>query len=502
MGRGCRMIATCDHKTGTRAPGAQQDDLLQKLGAICGQSNLLTGRQTSSYARDWRGQYPSHPLAVVRPGTTQEVSSILSLANEHGCPVVPVGGNTGLVGGTQTDGGLMVSLERMKRIRAIDPAGRTASVDAGVIVEEVNRAVERFGLRFPLAFGADGSAMIGGALSTNAGGANVLAFGMARALCLGLEVVLPDGRILDDMVALRKNNTGYDLKHLFIGAEGTLGLITGAVLTLTDLPTTYATALIGVNALDDGLKALGRLRRACGSQLEAFEVMPESYLKRLLGSQEAPNFPFPEVPGAAILVELASSSPIDCTPNDKGETPLIERLATELGDCIGTGVVTDAVIAHNAQQRAALWRLRDTAPELTKGLTPVVAADVSVPLDLIGEFEPSLEQSIRSMDPDALFWTVGHLGDGNLHIVVCTGDKSPEHMARVRNVIDETTMRFQGAFSAEHGVGIQKLESMSAFKSPVALDLMRGIKAVFDPKGIMNPGKVLPDRLPGAIHEK
>ncbi|QFT61095.1 putative FAD-linked oxidoreductase (plasmid) [Sulfitobacter sp. THAF37] len=484
------------------AATAQQDTLLRDLGRICGESNVVTGRQTDGYARDWRGQYPSRPLAVVRPGTTEDVSAILRLANDRKCPVVPIGGNTGLVGGTQTDDGLMVSLERMKDIRSVDPAGRTACVDAGITVEELNRQVAAYGLRFPLAFGAQGSAMIGGALSTNAGGANVLAFGMARSLCLGLEVVLPDGRILNDMVALRKNNTGYDLKQLFIGAEGTLGLITGAVVTLTDLPMTYATALISVGSIRDGLTALDRLRRACGSQLEAFEIMPASYLRRLKASRGTPTVPFSEIPSAAILVEIASSSTADCTSDEQGATPLTERLIAALGDCIGANILADAVVAHNANQRAELWRLRDIASEMTKGLAPVVAADVSVPLNLIEKFEPSLEDHVRAIDPDALIWTVGHLGDGNLHVVVCTDDKTPEHMARIRSVIDDMTLRFQGSFSAEHGIGTQKLASMAAFKSPVALDLMEGIKAVFDPNRIMNPGKVLPDRLPGKTYEK
>ncbi|OCW56136.1 hypothetical protein AWJ14_12485 [Hoeflea olei] len=466
--------------------------MIARLGQLCGPANVLTGAEAERYGRDWRGQYPSSPLAVVRPGSTGEVSDILRLASQWQIPVIPQGGNSGLVGGTKADGGLIVSLERMNRIRAIDASGRTAAVDAGVIVEHLNTRLAELELRFPLAFGAQGSAMIGGVLSTNAGGANVLAHGMTRALCLGLEVVMPDGRVLDDMVALRKNNTGYDLKQLFIGAEGTLGIITGAVLTLTDLPAGRATALLAVNGFDEGLAVLNRLRRVAGNAIEAFEVMPARYLAQLRRSSAPVVPPFASDPALAILVELASSAPDDCAPRADGGVPLVNCLTDVLGDCIEDGLIGDALVAQTEGQRAGFWRLREIAPELTIGLTPVVAADVSVPLDRIGDFAEALDTALGEADADAPHWTVGHLGDGNLHVVVCPADKSPAHLGRIRAVIDDVTMRHAGSFSAEHGIGLQKLASMSRHKDPLALELMRRIKDALDPLGIMNPGKVVP----------
>ncbi|MCY0093453.1 FAD-binding oxidoreductase [Hoeflea ulvae] len=486
------MIHQTGPLDGQPAGKAGQGEFLARLAEICGPGNVLTGEDATGYGRDWRGQYPSQPLAVVRPASTDQVSAVLQLASASNIPVIPQGGNTGLVGGTQAEGGLVVSLARMNRIRSVDAKGRSAAVDAGVIVENLNTALAEYELRFPLMFGAQASAMIGGALSTNAGGANVLAHGMSRALCLGLEVVLPDGQVLDDMVDLRKNNTGFDLKQLFIGAEGTLGIITGAVLALTELPAAHAVALIATENFDAGLVVLNRLRRDFGNLVEAFEVMPRSYfdqMRRCDGPHASPLSGDPEV---TILVELASSSPANCSLSADGSVPLVERLTYTLGACIEDGLMSDAVIAQTDQQRKDMWRLRELAPELSLDVRPVVAADVSVPLNAIGAFVSSPETILAAFDPDALIWMVGHLGDGNLHVVVSPSLKTAENMAHIRALIDAETVRCNGSFSAEHGIGVQKLATMAAHRNPLALDLMRRIKQAFDPLGIMNPGKVLP----------
>lgn len=488
------MNPASGHTGGQSANNPDGDGLLALLGKVCGSDNVLTGDDAARYGRDWRGQYVSQPLAVVRPATAGEVSTVLRAASAANLAVIPMGGNTGLVGGTLAEGGLVVSLERMNKIRAIDVRGRSATVDAGLIVADLDTALAEHGLRFPLSFGAQGSAMIGGALSTNAGGANVLAHGMSRALCLGLEVVMPDGQILNDMSDLRKNNTGLDLKQLFIGAEGTLGIITGAVLALTDRPVVHATAMIALAGYEEGLTVLNRLRRANGVCVEAFEVMPRSYFQQMSRCAAAHASPLSGDPALTVLAELASSSPTDCAQGPDGTVPLTERLTTTLGDCLEEGLISDAVIAQTGQQRSDMWRLRDIAPELSLGVRPVVAADVSVPVRLIGSFSSSLEAALAAADADALVWMVGHLGDGNLHVVVSPTVKTPSNLARIRTIIDTETVAHNGSFSAEHGIGVQKLTSMMAHKDPVALDLMRRIKTAFDPLGIMNPGKVIPTR--------
>lgn len=481
------------HSDGQPAKNIEQGEILSQLAEICGTANVLTGDAASHYGRDWRGHISTQPMAVVRPATTEQVSDIVKLAAASELSIVPQGGNTGLVGGTQAEGGLIVSLERMNNIRAIDCDSRSVAVDAGVVIEDLDTALADYDLRFPLSFGAKGSAMIGGALSTNAGGANVLAHGMARASCLGIEVVMPDGRIFNDMNDLRKNNTGFDLKHLFIGAEGTLGIITGAMLALTDRPAAHATAMIATATYSAGLSVLNQLRRATANLTEAFEVMPRSYFVQM--AQNAGQYVSPLSTDAeiTILVELASSSPTDCNLDSSGATPLVDQLTGILSDCLEQGLISEAVIAQTDQQRLDMWRLRETAAQLSGDLAPIVAADVSVPLKSIDAFACDLERAQSDLDPDAKSWMVGHLGDGNLHIVICPSIKTPDHLARVRRLIDEKTMQYAGSFSAEHGIGVQKLATMAAHKAPLALDLMQRIKTAFDPNGIMNPGKVIPD---------
>ncbi|WP_291240872.1 FAD-binding oxidoreductase, partial [Gemmobacter sp.] len=339
--------------------------ILPELIALLGAAQVLTGADRAPYLPDWTGHYTSDPLAVLRPADTAQVAAVMRLAAAHGLAVVPASGRTGLVGGLYTQGGLMLSLERLNRIEAINPATRTAIVGAGVILSRLHEAAEDHGLYFPLWFGARGSAMIGGVLSTNAGGSNVLRYGSTRALCLGLEVVLADGRVLDLMSALHKDNSGYDLKQLFIGAEGTLGVITRAVMKLVPAPRAHATATLAARSLPEALVVLNRLQEATGGLVEAFEYMPASYMRRL--SEARPDVPEPFTPRAevAILVELGATAPRDCTPGPDGALPLTGVLEVALAGLMEAGLVLDAQVAQSDTQRRAMWHRRELAAEIT-----------------------------------------------------------------------------------------------------------------------------------------
>lgn len=466
--------------------------LLDGLRVELGDANVLTGPDAARYGRDWTGQYEWTPMAVLRPSSTAQVSAVMRAAHEAGVAVVPVSGNTGLTGGTTADGALMLSLERMNRITEIRPAARVAVVEAGVILSNLHQAVAEHGLSFPLTFGARGSAMIGGALSTNAGGSNVLRYGNTRALCLGLEVVLADGRVLDLKSALHKDNSGYDLRDLFIGAEGTLGVITGAVLKLVPAPGAYATAMVAVPDLASALSLLNRLQQATGGMVEAFEYMPRIYMQRLLQVKPEMRAPFDAEYDVNIMVEIASTTPRDTTPLPDGSLPLATLLEETLADMLETGAVLDAVVAQSQAQRTEIWARREAAAEITLGRKPMVDTDVAVPLDLVAVFEARMKQRLAELDPAADTLTVAHLGDGNLHYTVFPTDGDPAFKDAIRSAIEDVVIELGGSFSAEHGVGISKKPSMARRKDPVALDVMRAVRAALDPKGILNPGKVLP----------
>ena len=464
--------------------------LLESLRQTIGATQVLTGDDLAGYRQDWMHRYVASPLAVVRPGNTDEVSACLRLAAAAGVPVVPVGGKTGLVGGIMTTGGLMISLERMNRIRELRAGARIVVADAGVILSRLHDAAEAEGLYFPLWFGARGSAMLGGVLSTNAGGSNVLRYGSTRSLCLGLEVVLADGRVLNLMSALHKDNSGYDLKDLFIGAEGTLGIITGAVMKLVPAPRAHATATVAMGSIADALALLNRVQDATGGRVEAFELMPRTYLERLAVVRPDLGQPFAEKPEVAILIEAATTAPIDATPEPDGTVPLTRVLETILGEMLEDGRISDAVVAQSEGQRRAMWARREAAAELTQAVFPAVDTDVCLPLDRVADFMKMAVARLAVADPGAGNFTVAHLGDGNLHFTVF-----PTHADmsdRVLEVVEDVVQELGGSFSAEHGVGLSKLASMRRRKDPVALDVMRAIKAALDPHGVMNPGKVIP----------
>ena len=466
--------------------------MLDTLRTLLGPAHVLTGPETEAFTREWTRKYRWQPLCVVRPADTAQVAGVLRIAQRAGVAVVPVGGNTGLAGGTKAEGAIMLSLERLNRIRDLNPAARTVTAEGGVVLSRLHEAAEAEGLYFPLWFGARGSAMLGGALSTNAGGSNVLRHGSTRGLCLGLEVVLADGRVLDLMSGVHKDNTGYDLKDLFIGAEGTLGIITAAVMKLVPAARAHATATLAAPSLPAALDLLHRLQVATGGLVEAFEFMPRSFMTRLGERRPDLGQPFETIHDVTILVELGATAPRDCTPREDGTVPLTDLLEETLGTLMDQGAVLDAVIARSDAQRRRMWERREAAAEITLTQTPLVDTDVCVPLDQVAVFLDRAQARLATMDPAATDVTVAHLGDGNLHYTVFPGRDDPAHLDAIREMIEDVVLSLRGSFSAEHGIGLSKLPSMARRKDPVALDVMRAIKQALDPMNTLNPGKTLP----------
>lgn len=466
--------------------------LTEDLAAVVGAANVLTGQDMARYARDWMGRYEGAPVAVVRPGSTQDVAACVRIAAQHSVPVVPISGNTGLVGGTMTRGGLLLTLERMNRIREVKRDARLVIAEAGVILTRLHEAAEKEGLYFPLWFGARGSAMLGGVLSTNAGGSNVLRYGSTRGLCLGLEVVLADGRVLNLMSELHKDNSGYDLKDLFIGAEGTLGIITAAVMKLVPAPKAHATATLAARSLPDALTLLNRMQEATGGRVEAFEFMPRTYSERLREARPDLGLPFDHIPEVTILIEAATTVPTEAAPDANGDIPLVTTLELILAEMMEAGLITDAVLARSEQQRRAMWARREAAAEIGVGLYPEVDTDVCLPLDRVDSFLTQAIARLEALDPGARTITVAHLGDGNLHFTAYPTRNDKALKDKVLEAIEDVVAELGGSFSAEHGVGLSKLPSMRRRKDPVALDVMRSLKQALDPQGLLNPGKVIP----------
>ena len=466
--------------------------LLTDLAAALGETQVLTGAALAKYRPDWTSHYISDPVAVARPGSTAEVAQVLQIAARHRTPVVPVSGLTGLVGGAMTQGGLMLSVERLNRIREIRPSTRLAIVEAGVILSQLHDAAEAQDLYFPLWFGARGSAMIGGVLSTNAGGSNVLRYGSTRALCLGLEVVLADGRVLNLMSELHKDNSGYDLRDLFIGAEGTLGVITAAVMKLVPRPRAHATATLAARSLPDALALLNRLQNESGRAVEAFEFMPETYMRRLAEARPDIRQPFSPRQAINILVELGATSPRDTDPGPDGAVPLVTLLEDVLAAMIEQGAVLDAEVARTEAQRRVMWQRRELAAEITYARKPAIDTDVALPLDRVAEFLDRIHARLPALDAGAETLCVAHLGDGNVHFTVFPTRDDPALYDAVVSAVEDEVQALGGSFSAEHGVGLSKKPSMLRRKDPVALAVMRAIKAALDPLGQMNPGKIIP----------
>ena len=454
-----------------------RNPLLAALAAIVGESNLLVSEgDTAPYLTDWRKQYRAAAEAVVRPATTAEVSAVVRQCAGAGVAIVPQGGNTGLCGGSVPTGKrreVVLSLSRLNRIRELDASNDTITAEAGCVLADIQHAAAAADRLFALSLAAEGSCQIGGNLSTNAGGVNVLRYGNARDQVLGLEAVLPDGRVWHGLRSLRKDNTGYDLKQLFIGAEGTLGIITAAVLKLHPKPTAAATAWIEVADPARAVELLGHLRRSCGDRLSAFELMSRRCVDAVTAFRPALRDP---LPGGAwyVLLQLADSG---------ASQALNERLEQALG----TGLVVNAVIARNESESKALWSIRETVPEAQ---FTNVKHDISVAVSKIPEFIARADAALEAMVPRVPIYCFGHVGDGNLHYNV--GDASLlARREEVNRIVYQQVDAFGGSISAEHGLGQLKREEIARHKAPLELELMRAVKHALDPQGLMNPGKVI-----------
>ncbi|HJP07837.1 MAG: FAD-binding oxidoreductase [Acidiferrobacteraceae bacterium] len=480
----------------------EYSQLLKALQKITGPADVLFGSDDrSAYDRDCTGNYKGISLAVVRPANTDEVSRVIKLAHQEGLPIIPLSGNTGLAGGTHpgdNENSIIVSLERLNKIRSINPGARTTEVEAGVILQSLHRAVDEHDLVFPLLFGAKGTCLIGGNLATNAGGSNVLRYGNIRALCLGLEVVMPNGSIVNLMTALHKNNTGYDLKNLFIGAEGTLGIITAAVLKLFPKPKAYATAMISVSSIPAALELLNEIQLASGGSVEAFEYMPRDFFEHLAIIHPEMRPPFEQLPKIGVLVELGTTLARDAQPGPDGSIPIVSLLKEILANHFSTGKILDAVVAQSEDQRQEMWARREAAFDVVAYRPHAIDTDVAVPLDKVDSFVKTMDARLPEISDKAESACIAHLGDGNLHFSVWadpSGNQphSPEVTDQIYNLIEDTVQELGGSFSAEHGIGLAKKATMARRKDPAALAIMRQIKSALDPKNIMNPGKVIPD---------
>jgi len=466
--------------------------ILDRLRDIVGEYHVFEEKEGGKYGADWTQSYRFKPLAVVRPADTQQVSEVVKFANEEKIAIVPMGGNTGLAGGTHAEGALVLSLERLNTIREVRKSSQIAVVEAGVILDSLHHAVDAYDLIFPMTFGARGSAMLGGMLSTNAGGSNVLRYGNTRDLCLGIEVVLPGGEIMDLMSELHKDNSGYDLRHLMIGAEGTLGIITAAVLKLAPKPKAYATAMVAARSLDEALLLLNRLQMITGGAVQAFEYMPKKYLEKYLKIFSNARQPFTQTHRHNILVELGTTVKDLYETSPEGKIQLIHRLESILEQEFEAGRVLEAVVAQNLAQRNEMWERREAAAEVTVSHKPLLSNDVALPLDKVSEFFDTIEDRLEALDPGIEPVCVAHLGDGNVHYAVWPKSQNPVVHDEIVETAEEIVLSLGGSFSAEHGIGITKLPSMERRKNPIAIAVMRQIKTTLDPNNIMNPGKVIP----------
>ena len=463
-------------------------DLVSRFAAIVGANHAITDPlEQEGYLVEERGLYHGRTAAVLRPGSVEEVSAILTLANETGTPIVPQGGNTGLVGGQiPFDGEIVLSLRRLDRLREIDVVSNTMTCEAGMLLASVQDAAANVDRFFPLSLGSEGSCTIGGNLATNAGGIAALAYGLARDLVLGLEVVLADGRIWHGLNKLKKDNTGYDLKDLFIGAEGTLGVITAAVLKLFPAPTTVETAFAGVPSLDAALDLFALTQEMTGGATKSFELigrLPIAFaLRHGPGLRDPLAAPYPWY----VLVELTASR--------RGS--LRDTLEEVLATALERGLIGDAAIADSLDQRRAFWRLREFIVEAQKLEGGSIKHDISVPIAAVPEFITQADAAVEALVPGARPVPFGHLGDGNIHYNVSqpVGADKEAYLARwqeMNDCVHAVVRKLGGSISAEHGIGRLKREDLVRVKDPVALDLMRALKRTLDPKGILNPGKVV-----------
>ena len=462
-------------------------DALNRLAAVVGEAHAIrNAAEMDGYMREWRQIWTGRSPLVLRPGSTEEVSRILAIANETRTVIVPQAGNTGLCGGQiPTDAGneVVLSLDRMTRILDVDPADNTITVEAGAVLKSVQDAADAVDRLFPLSLASEGSCRIGGNLSTNAGGLNVIAYGNTRDLCLGLEVVLADGRIWNGLKRLRKDNTGYDLRDLFIGAEGTLGIITAAVMKLFPKPKSRETAFIAVPSPQAAVDLLSLAQDMSGNRVVGFELIADIALQFSI-RHAGVRHPLAETSPWYVLAELADPVP--------GAMMAIFEAA------MARGLVTDAALAQSDTQRADFWTARELISESQKPEGGSIKHDVAVPVSKVPQFLVEADAAVSRLVPGARFVSFGHLGDGNIHYNI----SQPVGMDKARfldmwnemnDVVFEVVGRFNGSISAEHGIGRLKAHRMPDIKSPVELDMMRGLKRMLDPNSILNPGRVLPE---------
>jgi FAD/FMN-containing dehydrogenase len=466
--------------------------LLERIAAVVGPQGLITDtRDLEPYVVDWRGVYHGAAPAAVRPANTAEVAAVVKICAETGTPIVPQGGNTGMCCASvphATGAEIVLSLGRMNRVLDVDALNNTIAVEAGCILANIQQAAVAVDRLFPLSLGAEGSCQIGGNLSTNAGGVNVLRYGNTRDLVLGLEVVLPDGSIWNGMRSLRKDNTGYDLKHLFIGAEGTLGIITAAVLKLFPRPRTTVTAWAAVPSPDAALELLALLRERCGDRISAFEILSRNCLDLVLRHIPGARDPLATPHQWYVLAELADAQESDA---------LRAEMEHVLGAGLDHNLVLDVAIAENQAQAQGMWRLRETIPDAARKEPGMLYRhDIAVAVSRVPAFIAEARIALENTFPGVDIICFGHLGDGNLHYnAFVPGRSRADPAAReahdVTQVVYDIVQHYQGSFSAEHGVGLAKLEEMKRYKSDVELGLMHTLKRTLDPQNIMNPGKVL-----------
>jgi D-lactate dehydrogenase (cytochrome) len=465
-----------------------EPDLLARFAAIVGARNAITDpADLAPYLTEERGLYQGRSPLVLRPGTVAEVSAILRLASKTATAMVPQGGNTGLVGGqTPHNGEVVVSLKRLDRVREVDPTSNTMTCEAGVILMNAQAAAAEANRLFPLSLGAEGSCTIGGNLSTNAGGTGALAYGVARDLVLGLEVVLADGRVLNNLRKLKKDNTGYDLRHMFIGAEGTLGVITAAVLRLFPRPRAVETALIGVPTPHAALALLDLANERAGGLVTSFELIPRIAVDFAITYAPVCRDPLASQHPWYVLMELSSQA----------RDGLRQTTEDILAAGAERGLVEDATIAASLEQAKAFWLLRHHIADTQKYVGGSIKHDVSVPVNAVPDFIAEASAKVEEMVPGCRPCPFGHLGDGNIHFNVtqpvgADKDEFQSHWDDVNAAVFAIVARHGGSISAEHGIGVMKRGLLPGVKDPVALDLMRSLKRMLDPQGILNPGKVL-----------
>jgi D-lactate dehydrogenase (cytochrome) len=471
-----------------RAPRAViSPDVVKRFVEIVGASHAITDPiDQEAYLVEDRGLYRGHTPVVLRPGSVTEVAAILRLANETATPIVPQGGNTGLVGGQVPHSGeVLLSLNRLDRIREVDAMSNTITCEAGVVLAKIQDAAAHVDRLFPLSLGAEGSCTIGGNLSTNAGGTGALAYGVARDLVLGLEVVLPDGRILRGLNKLKKDNTGYDLRDLFIGAEGTLGVITAAVLKLFPRPRAVETAFIGLSSPRSAIALLNLVQERTGGAATSFELIKALALEFALRHGHGIRDPLHARHAWYVLLQLSSQSP--------GLRTVMEDMLAAAAE---RGLIEDATIAESFDQAKAFWRIREVLPEVQKPEGGSVKHDISIPIALIPEFLEQADAAVQKVVPGARPVPFGHAGDGNIHYNISqpVGADKAAFLARwddVNAAVHAVVAKLGGSISAEHGIGVMKRDLLPEVKDPVALDLMRTLKRTLDPTNILNPGKVV-----------